>query len=568
MIVEHGPVVAAFVGTFRFERATAEATVERAARTGDYSRLAGLPGTFHAAVSTPSATYVYGDIAGLRRVFHTTVDDQVVFSDHALLLQMQTGAPVDETWLAMWLACPQNGLFLDTASPFRGVKPVPRASGIRIDRGARPSTAVSIQPYWKAPDDDAPLAVGARALRQQLPDAVSWRVRSVDRASCDFSGGLDSSTIALLAARSLGPGASLLAVSQPARSPTNDDPLWAARSAAHLPPSVTHLKIDEDEWPLPFSDVLDVPLLDEPARPYALTSWLRYTARVLRGFGSAVHLCGHGGDQVMSPPLAYLSRLMRTRPRVAVGQFRAHHGLHPGLSTAEFLRILRPPSYRAWLGTAAAAVVDPGVRIIQSWGEAPRPPAWLTPSARVAVADAIRTAAPELRPLSSRVGQHATLDRVYGCATTHRLNRDLHAVLGVRLEVPFLDGDIVETCLSTRSDERADPLRVKPLLSDAMAGIVPPEMLARNTKASYQTDHCLGWRANHRQFAELFEDSRLARLGIVDGGQLRAAFRSGLALNFLRVATLNEVLVCELWLRALEGAGRVDAGRASEMVRG
>jgi asparagine synthase (glutamine-hydrolysing) len=312
--------------------------------------------------------------------------------------------------------------------------------------------------------------------------------------------------------------------------------------------------------------MLDVPLLDEPARPYALTGWLRYTARVLRTFGSAVHLCGHGGDQVMNPPLAYLSRLVRTRPRAAVGQFRAHMGLHPCLSAAEFLRILRPPSYPEWLAAAAAAVVDPDVRMIQSWGEAPRPPEWLTRPARAAVADAIRAAAPDLSPLSSRVGQHATLDRVHGCAATHRLNRDYQAVLGVRLEVPFLDGDIVETCLSTRSDHRADPLRVKPLLSDAMAGIVPPEIMARNTKASYQTDHCLGWRANHWQLAELFEDSRLAALGIVDGEQLRAAFRSGMAMNFLRVATLNEVLVCELWLRALERAGRSHTERPSEMV--
>jgi asparagine synthase (glutamine-hydrolysing) len=548
IVVADGAVTAAFLGTTRFGRARAQDALGRAVGGGSFAVLAQLPGCFHVVVATPTDTYVYGDVAGLRRVFYAAIDDRPCFSDHAIVLRRQLDAAVDDHWLAMWLACPGHRHIFDSRTPFEGVRLVPPGSGLRIGQNG----TVTTHAYWRPPVDDQPLAEAAPVLRSQLTDAVAARVAPLERVSCDFSGGLDSTTLAFLAAAGLGPDGSLLALTQPARSPTNDDPVWAARAAAALPASARQLVIDEAAWPFPYGEVDPAPLLDEPAPAYSIMSWLRFSADVQRAHDCQMHFSGHGGDQVLLPPIAYLARTLRTEPRAALAQFRGTLALHRGISASVFARMLHPPSYQAWLAMAATGVADPSRSPPPSWGEPPRTPAWLSRTARDLVGEVLSSAARDLDPLSPFPGQHAALDRIREVAGAQRSSRDALMGLGVRLELPFFDGDVIETCLATKSHERAEPTLVKPLLLRAMEGLVPGEVLGRITKASYQTDFCLGWRRHHGAVQALFEESRLEARGLVDGDQVRAAFRPTLVLDFLRLAALNGTLVAELWLRALE----------------
>ena len=546
LVVAAGPVTAVFLGLRRFDDARGRAAVEGAVRAGDFDALARLPGSFHVAVATPEATLVYGDPMGLRRVYHAELGGAVLFSDHAVVLARLTGASVDEGWLCTWLACPEHRNLLDGSSAFAGVRAVRPGHRLVARRDGRATTVG----WWRLPDDERPLAETAPELRDRLDDAVAARVAGSARVSCDLSGGLDSTVLAFLAARHVEPGGSLLAFSQPPCSPANDDPPWARAAAAALGPAAVHVVPADGEWPLPGGDLEPVPL-DEPALAVVNQARHRHLAAVLASHGSTVHLSGHGADQALIPPLAYLTHSLRHHPLRALAHLRGHVAVHACLSLAQFARLARPPTYRAWV-EASAACVTGGPLPPPSWGQAPRVPPWLSPRGRELVRARLAEAAPTLEPLSSRVGQHAALDRVRDVAAVQRLLQDVHAGLGVRAAAPFLDHDVVETCMSTLSFERCEPDRVKPLLVEAMTGLVPGELLVRKTKGTFETDYCLGWRAHHGEIVSWFEESRLLATGLCDADALRKAIRPAVMLDFLRLTRINNSLACELWLRALE----------------
>ena len=85
-----------------------------------------------------------------------------------------------------------------------------------------------------------------------------------------------------------------------------------------------------------------------------------------------------------------------------------------------------------------------------------------------------------------------------------------------------------------------------------MRGVVPAS-LARETKANGSGDEEPGLRRHRADLLALFEDSRLARLGLIDAGALRHLL-SGPLPPSLQFGALDQTVACEAWLRSLEPA--------------
>src|SRR5829696_3519725 len=185
------------LGSFHFGSSEGEAAAHRAVSTGDVRALASLPGSYHAFVSTPRHVVACGDAAGLRRLFCRQDGSSTLYGDHAVVLRQLMGLAVDDTWLATWLACPSQRHVLEQSAPFGGVIGVPPGCHVTIAGSAAPTISRS----WRPPVDERPLAAGAAVLRERLSTAVSGRLDGVARSTCDLSGGLDSTTLAFLAAR-------------------------------------------------------------------------------------------------------------------------------------------------------------------------------------------------------------------------------------------------------------------------------------------------------------------------------------------------------------------------------
>jgi asparagine synthase (glutamine-hydrolysing) len=95
------------------------------------------------------------------------------------------------------------------------------------------------------------------------------------------------------------------------------------------------------------------------------------------------------------------------------------------------------------------------------------------------------------------------------------------------------------------------PWRYKPLIEEAMRGIVPEAARRRTTKAHAAFEEETGLRRHRASLLALWEDSRLHELGLVDVAALRDWCLRPLAAD-LESALLHPTVGCEVWLRARE----------------
>jgi asparagine synthase (glutamine-hydrolysing) len=102
-----------------------------------------------------------------------------------------------------------------------------------------------------------------------------------------------------------------------------------------------------------------------------------------------------------------------------------------------------------------------------------------------------------------------------------------------------------------RPEDRVTPWRYKPLIVEAMRGIVPEGSRTRQTKANGSTDVEPGLRRHRAELLALWEDSRLAAAGLVDAAALREACTRPLPPE-LQFGVLDQLVACEVWLRSLE----------------
>jgi asparagine synthase (glutamine-hydrolysing) len=178
-----------------------------------------------------------------------------------------------------------------------------------------------------------------------------------------------------------------------------------------------------------------------------------------------------------------------------------------------------------------------------------RLPPWATRYAVELVRDRIAVAG-HVSPLGASRAQHDAVEAVRVAAHEMRRVEQLSARHGLPLVAPFLDDGVVEIALSVRAHERTTPWHYKPLVVEAMRGIVPDASLARTTKAEGSDLLYRGLRAHRAEVLALTDDMVLARLGLVDAGELRAQC-TGLWASDLWPVALSRTLSCERWLRDL-----------------
>ena len=125
--------------------------------------------------------------------------------------------------------------------------------------------------------------------------------------------------------------------------------------------------------------------------------------------------------------------------------------------------------------------------------------------------------------------------------------------IGVALASPYYDDRVIEAGLAVRPQERITPWQYKPLIVEAMRGIVPDESLTRQTKANGTGAEDPGLRRHRADLLALWEDSRLGRLGLIDANALRELCTRPLPPQ-LELGVLYQTVACEVWLRSLERA--------------
>ncbi|WP_158880512.1 lasso peptide isopeptide bond-forming cyclase [Amycolatopsis anabasis] len=529
---------------------TAELARE-AARLRDLAQLDALarrlPGSFHLVAAVGGRCRVQGTASGLRLVFHARVNQTAVAADRADILAALLGAQVDERSLAVRLLFPVPHP-LPERPLWRGVRGVPAGSALVLERDGYTTKVLR---WWEEPRPVRRLDEAAPLVRKALSEAVAARTRAGGVVSCDLSGGLDSTSVCFLAARSK---AKIVASTWPGLDPADDDLLWAKRAAAYLP-EVEHVVWPAERTPLVYGNLLEIDdRLDEPTVGMLGRARLLGDLQPLAAKGSRVRLTGIGGDHVAWCSEAHYHSLLRSRPWRAVPEIRGFRSLFHWPLAGMLRALVDSRSYQAWLAGAARDLrhrpAGP-VTAALGWGAPPRLFDWVTEDGEQAVRTALYDAACMAEPLGPTRGEHADLEQILSCTRIIRQWEQMSARAGLPIQSPYFDDRVIEACLSVRPQDRVTPWRYKPVLVAAMRGIVPGECLARTSKARASLDAAAGLRRHRGELFALWEESKLAELGLVDRDRLRE-----LALRpdtpELSTAILYSTIGCEVWLRTLE----------------
>ncbi|MFB6907125.1 asparagine synthase-related protein [Streptomyces bacillaris] len=523
-------------------------------------RLARLPGLHHVVAHLSGETWIRGTASGLRRIYHARHPQAgTIASDRPAVLAHLTGAPLDDGALALrmldFLPHP-----LSRRALWRGVHETGAGYGLALPVAA-PGTAAAPGPHeyrwWEPPPPELSLAEGARRVGEAVAASVRAHVGGLDRISCELSGGLDSTALTF-AARATGPAElSLLTVA--ARDRYSEDEMWARRAveAAHGPTdALAHHIIPADQAPYFYADLAatSAELNDEPlpvapgrARAHLLLSRAHAT-------GSRYHLTGYGGDELfLGLPHAYQD-LFHGNPLTAWNHLSGlrHQLGWPLLPTLKAL--LNRSTFPQWLAGAVTTEPQPVTRTpLLSWGVRQSLRPWFTDHARTLITEEFRTAAERAEPIDRWRGRHVDIDAVRMGARHFQAMEDIGMTIGLPVAAPFYDDRVLEATLAVRLPERISPWRYKPLLVEAMRGVVPDALLARTTKDHMSSDEHQGLREHAPELADLWTGSRLAEHGLVDARHLLRLAAEPFS-PVLVEHSISSTVAGETWLRTAENA--------------
>lgn len=521
--------------------------------------LLAFAGSYTVVESIPDCTIVFTDLSHTWPIYTVTTMRGLVWGSSALALAAISGARPDPSWLAAALLAPQAPELTAGRSAFADVSVVPPASRLVMRPGVRPQ----VRSGWQLETTVVEVKEGAARLRRALGDAVLTRIATSCSPSADCSGGLDSTSLALLASDQLPGGERLHAVTVHPVSTTTGGDLDYARIAVRASSNLTHLLCPLENRHAPFSRMQELmPPTDEPAPTTIAIARAVAEFDMLREVGSDCHLTGDGGDTLLGGHPAYLADLVRWRQ----ARLLAHHVI----GWARLRRITVWPVLAEALRTAitsraaslielASELSDGGRRrqrgpAFAKWPQRSSTAVWATPLAREIAAElACSAAARAWYPRDAGIGATLTLQAIQTVGRTARADLQVARYYGVRLHNPFTDPQVIAACLSVPTWQRQTPYQYKPLLTTALIDLLPAEIAARRTKGDFTPDHYLGVRINASALYEL-ADGHLAALDLIHPARLRqllAQVEAGLPVIS---SEFEPVLAAEVWLRRVADA--------------
>ncbi|MGH3620463.1 MAG: asparagine synthase-related protein [Sciscionella sp.] len=346
----------------------------------------------------------------------------------------------------------------------------------------------------------------------------------------------------------------------------NDDDVHFARAVAVTEPRLHHVVMTGDDATLPFTALDSTPMTDEPSLDAAIIARTRHRLTPALAQHSQCHLTGDGGDVVLTAPgLSYLGDLARTRRRrtlrhEASGWARLRH--HPlrrvrhaaiGLARTSWpdtLRHLADQLTDLHLASSARR----GLSEHLAWATLSPVASWGTLRSRRTLADRLYATATAPHPDGVRPdsADAVALRAVHWHGATTRGFTHITRALGIPVQTPFMDNQVIDACLAVTAAERTTVNHAKPLLAAAVGDRMPPDLLTRRTKGDYTTCEYHGLRANANTLRALLAAPLLADLDVLHPDGPREALRLGLAGMPTPMGALGAVIATETWLRTLD----------------
>lgn len=521
--------------------------VDKAIRSDDITAVGSAPGCYSVAMVRAGKTTLLTDPVGQFPLFTADAPDGVLIGSRVAGLAAAVGASIDHMTLASRVACPDIPDVFDPHTCFSGIKRIPEGAVTHFG----PGPMRQVEHGRIHPVHDIDLREAVTQLRHRLIESVEARTSRPEVLTSDFSGGLDSSSLAFLVARDR----PVIGFTSGRKERLDNDDMARVHKYVGLSPAVTNHLVPMSDDHLPYGP--HAPNDDEPLSAVSFSGPLRARLAAAAQWNAGIHVVGEGGDVVLGAPPAYLADLARRgelrtlwqhsvmwarlRTRSPARLFRramvlGRLGRHRALSSlAQYIERARPAEATTW--------EDDWI----GYWQAPQAH-WLTADARMLLASSVHELADRTDD-GDGYGDLVTRSWLRLQTMTQRSARLAGAEFGISVHAPFLDTEVVRACLSVPAYRRVDPRTPKPLLRAALAGLVPEVVLSRPTKGNYIKDAYQGVRLAAPRLRKLFDDSAAADLGLLNPGPVRKALDDAIRGLPTPWGALNEVVAVELWLR-------------------
>ncbi|MDF2115708.1 asparagine synthase-related protein [Roseiarcaceae bacterium H3SJ34-1] len=436
------------------------------------------------------------DPGAMRPLFYWTGSEEILFAteQRGLLADRVVPRQIDEHQLAAWLTLLPRDV---DRSFFAGIHRVPPGHVVVWQGGS-----ACCERWWK-PETVAPLKLATDAdyeavLRDGLDQAVRCRLDGNGTVGANLSGGLDSSSVAAMAARALGEqGQRLTAFTAAPTHPAIASPGWfddewpyAAALAAQYP-NVDHVRIANDNAPLIEAMESREAGQDWPLLNPVNAIWVNGIDRAARDRGLGVMLVAATGNYSISH-----------HGSAAYSQQIRDHRFGAAFNTA---RALRRVAGRSWLGLAreaAASLLPEGAARALRQRQIGRTP--VLEDYSVINRDFLSASGLEMRArttageLSNLTGGDSRALRILALQRNDHLGLQFGSsrrLFGLDVRDPTSDRRLVELCLAIPDERFSRDGIPRNLIRQAMKGLVPAMILNERRRGRQAAD----WRCSFDQ---------------------------------------------------------------------
>ncbi|MDA0566764.1 albusnodin/ikarugamycin family macrolactam cyclase [Streptomonospora sp. S1-112] len=482
----------------------------------DFHAPPAWPGCYTVVVCDPDEITVFTDPAHAVPIYCTELGGGLVWGSSSRALAALAGSRINPAWVAGAISRPIS-FRPERQSAFSGVNAIAPGHRVTLRPGRRPRS----RPWWRIPRL-LPAREAAWGLRSALEDAVAARTAIAQHLSCDLSGGLDSTTLCLLAADHARPPARVTALTvRPAAVDSGGD-LDYARAIVRERGDISHVLLPLGTGCDPYAALREIGPTDEPAPTTITYARHRAAYQTLSSIGSRHHITGDGGDALLIPPPSALTGPMSQGPHHYLRHFVNEYGrakLNRTSPWSHLRGLIMPPPEQ--------------------------PPAWVTRRAQ------------DLTAIGADKGDDGedtgTLAEIRTTARTAQADTQIAAAWGIRLDAPFFDRAVIEAALRFHPVDRGSPWNYKPQITVAMADVLPALVRRRHTKGDTTADHYRGLRHHLTETRDLTE-GWLAGHGLIDTQRLNAALGNGATGLPAPFGSVEAAIAAEVWARAVTAA--------------
>ncbi|WP_028777044.1 asparagine synthase-related protein [Shimazuella kribbensis] len=475
-----------------------------------------LRGNYQTIIRVSNELWLFSDLGNVRPIYYTKKDKQWLISSHLTRLNDIVDSPFNTSWFRRSLST--SGFHIETETPFQKIQMVPGGMALYINSD---QDRVDFFQAWNIDmEENLSWEMAQNELNEELTASVALRCQN-KKITSDLSGGLDSSTITCIASKeNLVKSVTIIGKEE------NEDG-EIAQEIAKIQKNIKQTLLSQGDIPSIYSHMdrfrgdSPISFLWSANKTYKIIQWAKENK-------SDIHFSGEGGDIVLEADHSYLVDL------IFKGKWKTFYSHIRGWADVKKQSPLTwlIGSFRVGLGLPFKPKQRHPLALTHNSAN------WLNFS----------TSIKKFR-YSKCLGVSNTIHGIHYLGYISSGLRNLAKQEQVNMSFPYLDHNVLRTCIRTLPENRMDPYELKPLLKRSFHSDLPSCLLNRNTKGNYTADVYHGMEQNYSWFHKSFREMHLSEMGLVDKDKFRECFHRLLIGAPVRLPEFNQTLALEMWLR-------------------